>query len=33
MRACDIKIKELKKQGYISGVMAGKEIMACWKES
>ena len=29
MRACDIKIKELKKQGYISGVMAGKEIMAC----
>lgn len=29
MSACDIKIKELKKQGYISGVMAGKEIMAC----
>lgn len=28
MSACDIKIKELKKQGYISGVMAGKEIMA-----
>ena len=29
MIACDIKIKELKKQGYISGVMAGKEIRAC----
>lgn len=29
MIACDIKIKELKQQGYISGVMAGKEIMAC----
>lgn len=29
MIACDIKIKELKKQGYVSGVMAGKEIMAC----
>lgn len=26
MIACDIRIKELKKQGYISGVMAGKRI-------